>query len=364
MNVIKLGRKFELKYKLAAEPDHDEFLIRQQLASLYTWLEKYNILIGIAESDMKNINKKVPVQVSAFAGYNFIKKLVDNINVLRKDDANLSLDQIKDLVQENIKLINENKNVKMDPRGNEVVSFPSVSDAVLFKLPLKTTKNSQTEREVQFQKVSQGLERINSVNITILKMLEALRAKAPEKFSDSEMGEQEVAPQRFEGETKIISEPEIMRFIRSYGPEYGINSPDEWRFALENDEKLKRELTVVFNALKGGHVPKESQSVKNQLSRILSDYRKRQETNEGALETGMMPAREIDPEEIAAQQEAMKKQQILQMKKDQEFAMRQQEQNQKDKDWEIEKDRAHHIRSDSSNLWINQLLKRYTHENF
>jgi hypothetical protein len=362
MSVIKLGQKFELKYKLASTPDHDEFLIRQQLASLYTWLEKYNILIGIAESDMKNINKKVPVQVSAFAGYSFIKKLVDNINILRKDDANLSLDQIRDLVKENVKLIDENKNVKVDPRGNEVVSFPSVSDAVLFKLPLKNTKNSQTEREVQFQKVSQGLERINSVNLTILKMLQDLQNRAPEKFS--EIVDKEELPERFEGETKIISEHEIMRFIRSYGPQYGINSPDEWRFAIENDEKLKRELTVVFNALKGGHVPKDSQSVKSQLSRILSEYRRRHQTNEEALETGMMPAREIDPEEIAAQQEAEKKKQILQMKKDQEFVMRQQEQNQKDKDWEIEKDRAHHIRSDSSNLWINQLLKRYTHENF
>lgn len=361
MSVIKLGQKFELRYKLAVTSDHDELLIRQQLSSLYTWLEKYNILIGIAESDMKNINKKVPVQVSAFAGYNFIKRLVDNINVLKKDDANLSLDQIKALVQENVKLINENKSSKKDPRGNDVVSFPSVSDAILFKLPLKSTKNSQTEREVQFQKVSQGLERINSVSITILKMLQELQKKAPEKFSDSETQE---IPERFEGETKIISTPEILRFIRSYGDEYGITSTEEWRVALENDEKLKRELTVVFNALKGGHVPKESQSVKSQLARILSEYRRRQQTNEEALETGMMPVREIDPEEIALQQEAEKKKQILQMKKDQEFAMRQQEQNQKDKDWEIEQDRAHHIRSDSSNLWINQLLKRYTHENF
>lgn len=291
MKLFKLAGYFALKYKIASSPEDVEGDVRKGIDMLWQFANKLFVILSIcAEAGVtspKNANEK-----KAVAGHLFCKELLSRINYLKANQNTSELGEIREVVGEILKLVEENKNIKFNSEGKideeadlSPVQYQHVSD-LIFLLPTPR-KSDKTLRDQQYSKAKTGLGRILSKSIEIMKYLRQLEIMVPEKFKYKNVTDLDInspLPERFSPQRTMLSEHDIVDFINQYGDDFGISSKDDWEIVFNNNPELRNTMTTVINALNRGHYPKDTSYVKKQIEDILSTYKERRLNNNEIFE--------------------------------------------------------------------------------
>lgn len=291
MKLFKLAGYFALKYKIASSPEDVEGDVRKGIDMLWQFANKLFVILSIcAEAGVtspKNANEK-----KAVAGHLFCKELLSRINYLKANQNTSELGEIREVVGEILKLVEENKNIKFNSEGKiddeadlSPVQYQHVSD-LIFLLPTPR-KSDKTLRDQQYSKAKTGLGRILSKSIEIMKYLHQLEIMVPEKFKYKNVTDLDInspLPERFSPQRTMLSEHDIIDFINQYGDDFGISSKDDWEIVFNNNPELRNTMTTVINALNRGHYPKDTSYVKKQIEDILNTYKERRLNNNEIFE--------------------------------------------------------------------------------
>lgn len=291
MKLFKLAGYFALKYKIASSPEDVEGDVRKGIDMLWQFANKLFVILSIcAEAGVtspKNVNEK-----KAVAGHLFCKELLSRINYLKANQNTSELGEIREVVGEILKLVEENKNIKFNSEGKiddeadlSPVQYQHVSD-LIFLLPTPR-KSDKTLRDQQYSKAKTGLGRILSKSIEIMKYLRQLEIMVPEKFKYKNVTDLDInspLPERFLPQRTMLSEHDIVDFINQYGNDFGISSKDDWEIVFNNNPELRNTMTTVINALNRGHYPKDTSYVKKQIKDILDTYKERRLNNNEIFE--------------------------------------------------------------------------------
>lgn len=292
MKLFKLAKIFTLKYKIASSPEDVERDVRQGIDMLWRFANKdFNILRVCADSQAskpKDANER-----KAVAGHLFCKELLSKIDYLKSNQNSSELGEIREVLGELLKLIEENKNLSFDLEGkvdleseSSDIQFPHVSELVYQMIPA-SKRYDRKLRDQQYGKVKTGLARILSKAVSVMQDLHKLEVMVPEKFKYKNITDLDInspLPQRFSPQRTMLSEHDILNFINQYGDDFGISSKDDWEIVFHSDPELKEIMTTVINSLNRGHYPKDASYVKKQIEDVLRVYKERQLTNKDIFE--------------------------------------------------------------------------------
>lgn len=283
MNVIKLSELLQFKYKVAQEQSHLEKSLRERLnpkhsGSLFAWLNKFSILRACAISDASK--PKNAYEQMAVKGYLFCKELVSMVDYLASDYDSISVGEIREVLLNLAKLINDNK-------GNSKVQFENVSELISKLFPIKNS-HSDSKRNGDLQSKSRtGLAKLYSVIVGMLKDIQKLEFEHPEKFVhkiETDVDINSPLPDRFKPQRGSLSVYDIVDFIRQHGDDYGISSKEDWGMALTDDHELKEQMTTVINALNRGEFPRDSADAKMRIAEIIKHHEDRKSNNAQSFE--------------------------------------------------------------------------------
>tara|TARA_R110000868_G_scaffold99024_2_gene272608 strand:- start:8075 stop:9202 length:1128 start_codon:yes stop_codon:yes gene_type:complete len=291
MKLFKLAGYFALKYKIASSPEDAEGDVRKGIDMLWRFANELFVILSICAeagvTDPKNAYEK-----KAQAGHLFCKELLSRINYLGKKQNTSELGEIREVVGQIGKLIEQNKDIKFNSEGKidnkadlSPVQFQHVS--ALISLIPTPRKSDKTLRDQQYSKAKTGLARILSKSIEIMKYLRQLEIMVPEKFKYENVTDLDInspLPERFSPQRTMLSEHDIVDFINQYGNDFGISSKDDWEIVFNNNPELRNTMTTVINALNRGHYPKDASYVKEQIEDILSTYKERRLNNNEIFE--------------------------------------------------------------------------------
>lgn len=265
MRIVRLASLFTHKYKIATNTVAIENSLRSKITNMWHITNKtYNVLRACANSDVSK--PTTDQEVKAVAGYEFCKQLLSIIDYMQANQKEISLPNIKDAVNEIIKLIIENK-------GDSAIQFPHVSE-LIFQITPTNTRHDRKLRDELFGKARTGLSKILSIALDMSKEIKQLSGDKTGPLAD-----------RFNPTRAPLSEYDIIDFIRQHGIEYGIPNNEDWSIAFRNDPELKEEITTVINALNRGHSPRDAASVKMQVAEILRNYEERKSSNAPLFES-------------------------------------------------------------------------------
>lgn len=289
MSIFRLGRRFGIKYIVAASTAADlERSVRSRIDNLYGFLDKFNVIRFCAQTDAAKAGSSS--ERKAVTAFKFCKDLVSIIDYLKANRDTIGLGELKAAVMEIARVITLNKDLRFDVKGkpNEAgdeskVQFEHVSELIFQAWPVKTVYDRKLRND-QYAKARTGFSRLLSISISMLGELTKLETLVPEKFSYNPDLESTTIPEdesiaRFKPQRAQLSVYDIVDFIRKYGPEYGINNPDQWGIVIKDDNQLKEQLTTVINALNRGHYPKDAVEVKEQIAKIKERYYELTRTN-------------------------------------------------------------------------------------
>lgn len=292
MRIARAAELFALKYKIAADPADIEASVRNKIATLWIVPNKtHNILRACADS---GISKPVTMhEKKAMVGYQFCRQLLNLIDYLKINKGTISLGEMREVLLTIIKLVSENKDIKFGADGKiskddlpSLIQFPHVSELIFQIFPINK-KNDIKQRNELFNKARTGLSRILSISIDTIKDLQTLEIMAPEKFTYKKITNVDIdkeLPNRFIPQRAMLSENDIIDFIRQYGDQYGISSQEDWGIAFRDDHQLKQEITTVINALNRGHYPKDAATAKMEIAEILKNHEERKSSNSHLFE--------------------------------------------------------------------------------
>lgn len=292
MNLFKLAKLFTLKYKVASSITEVENDVRQGIDMLWRFANKdFNILRVCADADAskpKNANEK-----KAVAGHLFCKELLSKIDYLKSNQNTSELGEIREVLGELLQLIKDNKDIRFDLEGKiddsaslPDIQFQHVSELVYQMIPA-SKRYDRKLRDQQYGKVKTGLARILSKSISIMQDLHKLEVMVPEKFTYKNVTDLDInapLPERFSPQRTMLSEHDIVDFIKEYGDEFGISSKDDWEIVFNNNPELKEIMTTVINSLNRGHLPVDAGYVKQQIKDILKIYKERKLNNKYLFE--------------------------------------------------------------------------------
>jgi hypothetical protein len=282
MNKNRLAEIYAIKYKVAASPADIEIPLRKKLSMLWNYPNKlFNVLKACSDSDPSK--GKEPHDNKAYAGYKFCKEILGIIDNLKENAGTVSLGEMRDKLLRLVKLIEAQKDQKFTPKGNpsvkgeeSVVQFPHVSELIYQLVPISKKHDMKLRNEL-LAKARTGLSRIHSFSMDLLKDLQELEVMVPEKFTYS--GKEDInqdLPDRFSPQRGMLSNNDIVDFIRQYGPTYGINSRDDWEIVFGNNPQLKEEMTSVINALNRGQYAANDVMVRDEISKKLREHQENQ----------------------------------------------------------------------------------------
>ena len=258
MNKIQvLAKLYQLKYKIA----NNEFaFLKAYIERLFEVVNKqYNILRTIADCGAKN--PKTKEEKYAIAGYKFVNELVSIIDYLKANIDNITLEEIKQAVQNMSNLIAEASDEVQNDRN-----FAHVAE-LIFQMFKIRNKSDIKLRNDQYTKMRQGLMRINDILKLMLEKMQDVHDREPEVIDVKDIKIDNFKPSR-----GLLSENDIKDFILQYGEEYGITSKQDWEIVVKDDKDMLSALTTVINALNRGHAPIISSFVKEQVKNKLNEH--------------------------------------------------------------------------------------------
>jgi hypothetical protein len=289
MSIIKLAELFVLKCKLAGSSDDLEGALRKKIDMLWTYPNKtFNILKACAESNASS--PKNDLEKAAVAGYKFCKEVLEIVEWLKQNKANLNLGEIRETVIYLLDLINTNKNINLSSSQYAGVQFPHVSELIFQLIPIKT-KSDIKLRNDQFSKAKTGLSRVLSVALDMMDDISKLEIMVPEKFTVTNLPHTDLdsdLPERFKPQRAPLSQHDILDFIRQHGEDYGISSKEDWELVFDKSPSLKDKITTIINYInrsKKDHKGKplfehyESYDMKVLISEILKEVKQIKSTN-------------------------------------------------------------------------------------
>jgi len=377
MTIFRLADKIASKYKTAAasEEEKREADIRRSLLDLWalTNNKTYDILRLVASSHISG-KPDSEKERNAQRGYKFVNGILSVIDQLK---TNLNTVPISD-VEKKLKAVMDTIEEEAVDGGRDTVDFPDLTDFI-FLLGKNARNFNQSDKrwvDTNYGKIRTVITRIHSLADAIVTKIMRFRGEEPEKKYRHHQR------RRLEPRRAPIYKGDIVDFLRQYGPEYGLNSYDDWQVAFEHDQELKEQITTVINALNRAKTPKDEAAVKMQLAEVMHAWELRKKTNIPALEMGENEFKEVfrprfvSPElkkerlqeqsqKDEAKQEEWEKLQEIVRKRDEankrhqleyQEELRNKELEQKQR--EIEEDRERHIRSEGESR-LEQILKRY-----
>lgn len=287
MRLAKAAEFFALKYKVAANPADIEAALRQKISNLWMIPNKtHNILKACADAGASKPTNAY--EKKAVAGHQFCKQLVALIDYLKIHQSNISLGEMREALLSIINSITRNKNAKFDESGKpsadapeSPVQFPHVSE-LIFQISPTSKKHDIKQRNELFNKARTGLARILSISIDAVEDLQKLEIMIPEKFTHKNITNVDInqkLPERFVPQRAMLSENDIVDFIRQHGDKYGISSQEDWGTVFRDDPQLKQQITTVINALNRGHSPADAATVKMEIAEILKNHEERKSSN-------------------------------------------------------------------------------------
>lgn len=223
----------------------------------------------------------------------FCKELLSKIDYLKSNQNTSELGEIREVLGELLQLIKDNKDIRFDLEGKiddsaslPDIQFQHVSELVYQMIPA-SKRYDRKLRDQQYGKVKTGLARILSKSISIMQDLHKLEVMVPEKFTYKNVTDLDInapLPERFSPQRTMLSEHDIVDFIKEYGDEFGISSKDDWEIVFNNNPELKEIMTTVINSLNRGHLPVDAGYVKQQIKDILKIYKERKLNNKYLFE--------------------------------------------------------------------------------
>lgn len=287
MKLFGAAEIFALKYKIAANPADIEASVRHKLSTLWIVPNKtHNILKACADAGASK--PTTPNEKKAIAGFQFCRQLLALIDYLKIHKNSISLGEMRETLLIIIKIITENKDMKFGPDGKaakdappSLVQFPHVSELIFQIFPTSKKIDIKYRNEL-FNKARTGLSRILSIAIDAVKDLQTLEIMVPEKFTYKKITNVDLdkeLPSRFVPQRAMLSENDIIDFIRRHGDQYGISSQEDWGSVLRDDPQLKQDITTVINALNRGHHPKDAATVKMEIAEVLKNHEERKSSN-------------------------------------------------------------------------------------
>lgn len=239
--------------------------IRNQVNNLWKIPnEQFNILRVCADAGASK--PKDEHQEKAIEGFKFCRELLSIIDTLKSSLDTIDLSTVRRGLEKMLELIQKNRLHEDDKK-----SFPNVTALIFYVVP-GNNKRSLNEREDQYGKARKGLQRMNSVIITILEEMNRLG------------GSVDKLPQRFNTEATKLSQLEIEKFIREYGDTYGIPDRDTWGTVIDTDPALELPLTQLVHALQRGKIPRNADKIKPIIQNIMKRRQETSQTNLSALE--------------------------------------------------------------------------------
>lgn len=282
MRLVRLADLFVVKYKFAESSATVEGDLRQKINLLWNIPNKtFNILKACAESEAskpKNSREQMAVE-----GFRFCRDLLAMINYLKINILNISLGEMREVLLNIVNLIDSNKNIKVSDKGKlsgkgEPVEgqFPHVSELITEMIPLANRSDLKKKQDL-YSKARTGLSRILSLSNTMLDELKRLEVMVPEKFTHETITDVDINqenPSRFTPQRRSLNTHDLIDFIRQYGDDYGIPDREHWEL-LVRDPEVKERVTTIINALNRGHVPRDSIFAKEEIRKIIEEYKAR-----------------------------------------------------------------------------------------
>lgn len=282
MKLIRLGDLFSIKYKVAANAADVEASVRKKIPMLWNYPNKlFNILKACADADVSKA--KVPLEHKAAAGNKFCRNVLALVNYISDNKDTISVGELREKLLQLVKLIEDNKDLKIGPTGrpsikgeDPTVQFPHVSALIHALFPVSRKHEIEVRKGLQ-NKARTGLSRILSFSLDMLKDLQDLELVAPEKFTYQTTENIDKETERFVPQRAMLSNYDIVDFIRQYGRDYGLNSKDDWEVVVGNNPQLKEELTTVINARNRGQFAANDWMVREEIARILREHQESQQ---------------------------------------------------------------------------------------
>lgn len=288
MRIYRLASLLGAKYKFASDANTVEAALRKSISMLWKYPNKlFPILKACADSGAAKA--KTPHEKKAVAGFKFVKKLLDIIEILHNNSETLSLGELREALLSVVNLIEQNKDLTFNIEGKPsakgtsdlvATQFPHVS-ALIFELMPVTKRHDIKVRNDMQGKARTGLSRIFSLSSTMLDQIKELEIMVPEKFThEAETVDiNQETPDRFSPQRAPLAANDIIDFIRQHGDQYGLSSKEDWNTVFEHDPVLREEITTVINALNRGHSPQNGLAVKEEIQKILQRHKELQPTN-------------------------------------------------------------------------------------
>jgi hypothetical protein len=304
MRLFKLADLLALKYKTAAATDEEkvESDIRRSVLDLWNLSNNktYDILRVIGDSVLKDAPNSERER-NAKRGHSFVVKVLSVIDQLKIGLNTVPLQDIESSLKAVINLIEE----ESEDGGRGTVDFPDLTDFITLMGKNNRNHNQSDKRHVdtQYGKIRTVLTRIHSLADAIVTKLQKARGEpmAEKNYRHHQRGR--LVPRR-----SPLYKGDIVDFLRQYGPQYGLNSTDDWQRAFENDPPFKEQITTVVNALNRAKTPRDETTVKMQIAEIMRAHELRVSNNLGALEAPELPkpayiSPELKEERMMAQRE-------------------------------------------------------------
>lgn len=279
MRTVKLAKFLAHKYTVAVSTADLEVMVRKQIDTLYGYINgTYKALRDCAMADASNPTNEQ--EELAVKGHRFCKQLVTIVDYLKKNRNDIPMPELQSALVRLSTLIDENLKIKGD------VQFPQISALVWEMIPMggQKVKPAYVEkvRKEMANKVRHGIMRLKSVATTMLDQLEQMgMASSPAKG-------------RFTAERTSLDLYDVIKFIRTYGPQYGIQDEGDWEIVFRNDPQFLQDMTTVIYAKERAHTPREEEQVKAKALQALRDHRARTEGgNQPYFEAGEGEAKQM-----------------------------------------------------------------------
>lgn len=379
MRIVRLGELLAHKYKIAGEAEILEGDIRRSIEQLWRLPNiKFNILRAAWQANPKK-TKDTPEEDMVMEGFALVKKVVDAINAIKEGANDMDLSTM----EKKLKSIKRAIQSQMKETRNGV-NFPEVMMLVSALLdPLQKNKWDVKYEGGQWGKARTGLKLILEYvsdmlfNIQKLKMI---RAGAPkEEIFEAEEEYRKYDRPKLKAQRVPLHESQIKDFILKYGPDYGLNSEEDWAIAFREDPEFKEEIHDIINALSRGRIARNDPYVKSEVGNIIREHKKRMATNVPVFETDEevfkyhLKPRFISPQlkkereqqhklEEEAKQEEQEKLQKAVKERDEAWKRRQlEEQMELQKKLEEQKkiEEEENLTSKYSSSRLEQIMKRY-----
>lgn len=354
-----------IKYA-ATDLEKNEAAIRRSILDLWniTTNKTYGeVLRACAEAGISGAS--TPKEKSAERGYEFVKGLLNTIDVMKTNLNEIDFKTLRAKLKEIIASIEE----QIEPGVKGSVDFPDVTNLIFFLVPARNKHEAENFKKTQYGKVRTGLTRIHSMAKSMLSQLN--------KFEGLPSAEDPTKAYRHHQQPRLVPQRaplsvyDIVPFIRQYGIEYGIRGEKDWEIAFRDDPEFKEEITTVINAVNRGKIPNNEQAVKMEIARVIRNHEARMATNQRAFEMGEDEFKQtykapfVSPElkkERLQQQRQVEEARIEEQEKLQEQVRQrdeahQRQQQDKTEQEILQEEEALHSKYSSSRL--EQILKRY-----